>query len=147
MYTHTHKLLCMRKSHPAHSKHPALCKQITEGKWRMEVRAWLKLQTDYSVYIIFLHVQSLLPTVALWTREDTRVHQPTSETHRQSAEEPKTCDRITKDKGHAEELISNDTWVLMTSDTGNRVDLWHTALSFNSAQRLTVTRTKKENVS
>lgn len=42
-YTHTltHKLLCMWKSHPAHSKRPALCKQIAEGRDRMEVKAWL----------------------------------------------------------------------------------------------------------
>lgn len=57
--------------------------------------------TDRSVCIRFLHVQSLSPTVALWMSED----HPSP--HREAAEEPRTCDRITEDSGHAGELISN----------------------------------------
>lgn len=40
--------------------------------------------TDHSVYIIFLHVQSLSPTVALWICED---HQPSRDRKHRREEE------------------------------------------------------------
>lgn len=135
MYTHTHMILWMWKSHPFHSKCPTLCKQITEGRGRMEVRAWLKLRSDRSVYIIFLHVQSLPPTVALQMSGDRQPTQDVKNTERSYRRAQNIWQDLQKTKDMQKNYrgVSSDMWVLMTSDTGNGADSWNVALRFNSA--------------